>query len=87
MGKNSGNVLVTQGEGRCLLGSVAAKKLQVLKIKPDLVNVTTVYSISSDINGIVRRFPKVFSGVGKLSGYQLKLHINHEVTPIAQKGR
>ena len=68
MGKNSGNVLVTQGEGRCLLGSLAAKKLQVLKIKPDLVNVTTVYSISSDINGIVRRFPKVFSGVGKLSG-------------------
>ena len=28
---------------------------------------------------------KVFSGVDKLSGYQLKLHINHEVTQIARK--
>ena len=32
-------------------------------------------------------FPKVFSGVGKLSGHQLKLHINREVTPMAQKPR
>ena len=80
-------VLVTQGEGRCLLGSPAAKKLQVLKVGPDLVNMTTVYSIDNDINGIVGRFPKVFSGVGKLSGCQLKLHINREVTPMAQKPR
>ena len=47
----------------------------------------TVYSIGGDINDIVRRFPKVFSGVGKLSGYQLKLHIDREVTPVAQKPR
>ena len=33
------------------------------------------------------RIPKLFSGVGKLSGYQLKLHINLKVTPIAQKPR
>ena len=80
-------VLVTQGEGQCLLFSLAAKKLQVLKVGPDLVNMTTVHSIGNDINGIVGRFPKVFSGVGKLSGYQLKLHINREVTPVAQKPR
>ena len=71
-------VLAKQGEGRCLLGSPAAKRLQVLKVGPELINMATVYSIGSDINGI---------GVGKLSGYQLKLHINHEVTPIAQKPR
>ena len=80
-------VLVTQGEGRCLLCSSAAKKLQVLKVGPDLVNMTTLHSIGNDINCIVGRFPKVFSGVGKLSGYQLKLHINREVTPVAQKPR
>ena len=80
-------VLVTQGEGRCLLGSPAARKLQVLKVGPVLVNMTTVHSIGRHINGIVGRFPKVFSGVDKLSGYQLKLHINHEVTPIARKPR
>ena len=80
-------VLVTQGEGQCLLCSSAAKKLQVLKVGPDLVNMTTLHSIGNDINCIVGRFPKVFSGVGKLSGYQLKLHINREVTQVAQKPR
>ena len=80
-------VLVTQREGRCLLGSTAAKRLQVLKVGPDLVNMTTVYSIGSDINGIVSRFLNVFSGVGTLSGCQLKLHINGEITPVAQKPR
>ena len=46
-----------------------------------------VYSVGNDIDGIVDRFPKVFSGVGKLSGYQLKLHIDPEVKPVAQKPR
>ena len=82
-----GTVLVTQGEGRCLLGSPTAKRRQVLKVGPELVNMTTVYSTCIDINGIVGRFPKVFSGVGKLSGYQLKLHIIREVTPVARKPR
>ena len=51
------------------------------------MNKTTVHSIGNDINGIVGRIPKLFSVVGKLSGYQIKLHINREVTPIAQKPR
>ena len=80
-------VLETQGEGCCLLASPASKKLQVLKVGPDLVKMTTVHSIGRDINGIVGRVPKVFSGVGKLSGYQLELHINREVTPVARKPR
>ena len=78
------NILVTEGDGRCLLGSSAAKRLQVLKVGPELVG---IYSIGSDIESIANRFPKVFSGVGKLSGFQLKLHIDHEVTPVAQKPR
>ena len=59
----------------------------MLKVGPVLVNMTTVYSIGSAIKSIAGRCPKVFSGVDKLSGYQLKLHINREVTPIAQKPR
>ena len=38
------NILVTEGEGRCLLGSSAAKRPQVLKIGPELVG---VYSIGT----------------------------------------
>ena len=68
-------VFVTEGE------------LQVLKVGPELASMTTVYSVDSDIESIAERFPKVFSGVGKLSGYQLQLHIDREVTPVAQKPR
>lgn len=30
------------------------------------------------------KFPKVFQGLGKLKGYQLKLHIDENVQPVAQ---
>ena len=33
------------------------------------------------------RFPSVFSGIGKLKNYQLKLHINSQVVPVIQKMR
>lgn len=56
-------VLLTQAERWCLLGGPAAKKQQVLKVGPELVNMTIVYSIGSGICGIVGRFPKVFFGV------------------------
>ena len=81
-GRNSMvTILVTQGQGRCFLGSSAAKRLQVLHVGLELGDVANIFSVSGDIDGIVDHFPKVFSGVGKLSGYQLKLHINLEVRP------
>ena len=85
--KTMETILVTQGEGRCLLGSSAAKRLHVLRVGPELRNVANVFPVRSGIGGIVDRFPAVFSGVGKLSGYQLKLHIDPEVRPVAQKPR
>lgn len=74
---------MTQGEGWCLPG----KQLQVLGVCPELGGVAKVFSVSGGIDGIVDNFGKVFSGVGKLSGYQLKLHIDPEVRPEAQKPR
>ena len=79
-----------RSSGNCSRNTVspAAKRLQVLKVgPPELVNMTPLYSIGSDINGIVGRFRKVLSGVDKFSGYQLKLHINREITPITEKPR
>ena len=80
--KTMETILVTQGEGRCLLGSPAAKRLQVLKVGPELGHVENVYSVGDDIDGIVDRFPNAFLG-----GYQLKLHIDPEVKPVALKLR
>ena len=36
---------------------------------------------------IVKNFPDVFTGVGKLKDYQLKLHVNKDVKPVAQPVR
>ena len=33
------------------------------------------------------KYPTVFVGVGKLKGYKLKLHVDPEVTTVAQKPR
>ena len=33
------------------------------------------------------KYPTVFVGVGKLNDYKLKLHVDSEVTPVAQKPR
>ena len=33
---------------------------------------------------LMAKFPKVFSGLGKLQGYQLKFHIDEKVQPVAQ---
>ena len=33
------------------------------------------------------QFPEVFSGIGKLADFQLKLHINRDVKPVAQPVR
>ena len=75
------------GKGRCRLGSSAAECLQELKVGPEIASTATVYSVHRDIKSFTKRFPKMFSGVGKPAGYQLKLHVDHKITPIAQKPR
>ena len=75
-------VLVTKGDGQCLLGSQATKRLQVLKVGTKSEDEIPANSVATSIPD---QFPKVFSGIGKLSGYQVSLHIDPAVTPVAQK--
>ena len=37
--------------------------------------------------GIREEYADILSGVGKLKNYQLKLHINKDVKPVAQQAR
>jgi len=75
-------VLVTKGDGQCLLGSQATKRLQVLKVSKKSEDDIPANSVATSIPD---QFPKVFSGIGKLSGYQVSSHIVPAVTPVAQK--
>ena len=78
---------VVESHGRALLGRDTAEKLNVLRVGPP--NSPQAYSITSEGTSvdIVKNFPDVFTGVGKLKDYQLKLHVNKDVKPVAQPVR
>ncbi|XP_022784883.1 uncharacterized protein K02A2.6-like [Stylophora pistillata] len=67
--------VVIDGTKQPLLGRGRAIKLGVLQIG------SSINSVSSDI---VEEFKDCFRGVGKLKGYQLKLHIKENVAPVVQ---
>lgn len=66
------NFVVVKGKGRGLLGFETAVRLEILKIGPQL-----------QINHVSMR-KELFSGIGKLKDFQLKLPIDPLVPPVAQ---
>ena len=82
-----GKFVVIEAQGRPLLGYQIATDLGVLKTGLGLrANVNTV--ADDDLMQLMQtRFPTCFQGVGKLKDYQLKLHIDPEIRPIAQPVR
>ena len=78
---------VVESHGIALLGRDTAEKLNVLRVGPP--NSPQAYSITSEGTSvdIVTIFPDVFTGVGKLKDYQLKLHVNKDVKPVAKPVR
>ena len=55
-------------------------KLEVLKLQVPGISVNSVV----DRNELIAKHQAVFGGIGKLKDYQLKLHIDTEVQPVAQ---
>ena len=54
-------------------------KLGVLKLQVPGISVNSVV----DRNELTAKHQAVFKGIGKLKDYQLKLHIDTEVQPVA----
>ena len=69
--------VVTDGEGRALPGRETALRLGVLKIGVPVYALQCKEEIMSD-------YKKVSDGVGKPKDYQVKLHVNPNVPPVAQ---
>ena len=74
------NFVVVKGDGRTLLGCGTAMDLDILRIGPVQAN-SVSGGLDSDIRG---RYSTLFNGVGLLKGYELKLHIDDSVKPIAR---
>ena len=76
----SAEVIVIQGKGEPLLGKKSALELGVLKLQVPGVSVRNVVGKSE----LLAKYSDVFKGVGKLENYQLTLHIDPSVKPVAQ---
>ena len=64
-----------------------SEMLEILKIGINVNNCSTILENAqpADKKASLRaRFPKVFEGLGKLKGYQLKLHQADSISPVAQ---
>ncbi|XP_068669960.1 uncharacterized protein [Montipora capricornis] len=77
---------VVKGPGRSLLGKSTAEKKEVLRVGPMKEEIR---SLMTEGNGADTRdkYAEVFTGVGKLRNFQLKLHVRDDVTPVAQPVR
>ena len=71
--------VVLDGVGRSLLGCAIATQLGVLKMGPQVNNLTE--------GDIKQKFPRCFQGIGKLKNFELKIHIDPSVKPVAQSQR
>ena len=71
--------------GKSLLGKKTAEQLTILRVGPE----ETTYTVAEERrdSDIREEFADIFTGVGKLKDYKLKLHVDENVTPVAQPVR
>ena len=77
---------VMSGSADTLLGRSSSEELGVLKAGVS-VNACECRNTTYKKAALKTKYPKVFTGLGKLKNFQLKLHVDVSVTPIAQAMR
>ena len=87
--KKINSQFVVTTSGRCLLGHITSRDLGLLRIGLGVTSESAECNVvSKDLaSALQTKYPKVFSGIGKLKEYRLKLHGDPEVTPVPQKPR
>ena len=75
---------VIKGTGGPLLGRKSAEKLNVLRVGPENVpNICSIVEEGCD-HDTRESYAYILTRVGKGKDYRLKLHVNKQVTPVAQ---
>jgi hypothetical protein len=84
---NAQFIVVNTIDSGCLLGKSTAIAFGLLRV--GLLPGTTLNAVTmqSDVEVILSKYPTLFSGVGKLNNYQLKVHVNPNIPPVAQPSR
>jgi len=71
--------IVICNEGRPIMGRKTALGLDILRLGPQLNAISTP--------DLVDKYKAYFEGVGKLTDYQVKIHVNKQVNPVVQHPR
>lgn len=71
---------VINGTGKSLLCKDTAQQLDVLRLGPQIQQISSVDDLEAS-------YPECFTGLGKLKGYQAKVHIDPDIKPVAQPVR
>ena len=79
-------VYVTMGNERALLLRDSAETLNLIKIDREAI-VSEINTASPTPTQTCQEFQDLFTGIGKLKGVQLQLHINKDIHPTAQPYR
>ena len=74
---------VMPGSADILLGRSSSEELIVLKVGVS-VNTCESKNTTDKKAALETKYPKVFTGLEKLKDFQLKVHVDESVTPIAQ---
>ncbi|XP_068759391.1 uncharacterized protein [Montipora capricornis] len=74
---------VVEGPGRLLLGKDTVEKSSALRADP-MENEVCLLTTEDDDAHFLDKYADIFTGVGKLRDFRLKLHVKENVTPIAQ---
>ena len=80
------DICVVPGDAPILLGRKLSESLGILKVGINASNVAAhvTYSKINKKANFKAKYPKVFKGLGKLKDFQLKLHIDPAIKPVAQ---
>ncbi|CAB4033209.1 Hypothetical predicted protein, partial [Paramuricea clavata] len=73
---------VVQGSGGSLLSWKTSQELGLLKAVHNVND-----NSSPTTEKLIKEYDELFHGLGKLKGYQIKLHIDESVPPVAQPHR
>ena len=73
--------MIVKGEGRTLLGRETAETLSLLHVRPFPGKSVVSDHVEDDIRWT---YWDLFTGIGLLKGYELKLHVDDTVKPLAQ---
>lgn len=78
-------IIVIKGNCESLLSYQASKDLKVVSIKTNFIH--SSIDSNKNLELVKKNFPKLTQGVGNLINTKIKLHINQNIEPIANKHR